>query len=63
VDACLRFADDHRVTVEPACGAALAAVYTRAPALASARSIFVVVCGGAGATPADLLRWDQTVRD
>jgi L-serine/L-threonine ammonia-lyase len=27
VNACLRFADDHRVLVEPACGAALAAVY------------------------------------
>jgi L-serine/L-threonine ammonia-lyase len=63
VDACLRFADDHRVIVEPACGAALAAVYMRVPALASARSIFVVVCGGAGATSADLQRWDQTVRD
>jgi L-serine/L-threonine ammonia-lyase len=63
VDACLRFADDHRVIVEPACGAALAAVYTRSPALLSAKSIFVVVCGGAGATSADLQRWDQTVRD
>lgn len=63
VDACLRFADDHRVIVEPACGAALAAVYGRTPALASAKSVFVVVCGGAGATAADLLCWDQTVRD
>ena len=34
--------DDHRVIVEPACGAALAAVYRRAPALASAKSILVV---------------------
>lgn len=29
VAACLRFAEDHRVLVEPACGAALAAVYGR----------------------------------
>jgi len=28
VDACLRFAQDHRLLVEPACGAALAAVYS-----------------------------------
>ena len=28
VAACLKFAEDHRVLVEPACGAALAAVYT-----------------------------------
>ena len=61
VDACLRFADDHRVVVEPACGAALAVAYDRAPALAGARSVFVVACGGAGATPADLLRWDAAL--
>jgi L-serine/L-threonine ammonia-lyase len=61
VDACLRFADDHRLVVEPACGAALAAVYGGAPEIAHAASLLVVACGGAGATPADLLRWDATV--
>jgi len=61
VDACLRFADDHRIVVEPSCGAALAAVYERAPSLAGASSLLVVVCGGAGATPADLMRWDATL--
>jgi len=61
VDACLRFADDHRIVVEPACGAALAAVYERASAIAGASSVLVVVCGGAGATPADLVRWDVSV--
>lgn len=61
VDACLRFADDHRIVVEPACGAALAAVYERAPAIAGASSLLVVVCGGAGAIPADLVRWDVSV--
>jgi L-serine/L-threonine ammonia-lyase len=61
VDACLRFADQHLLIVEPACGAALAAVYDRAEPLAAARSILAVVCGGAGATPADLLRWDATI--
>jgi L-serine/L-threonine ammonia-lyase len=61
VDACVRFADDHRVVVEPACGAALAIAYGRAEPLAGARSILVVVCGGAAVTPADLVRLDATV--
>jgi L-serine/L-threonine ammonia-lyase len=61
VDASLRFADDHHIVVEPSCGAALAAVYERVAALAGARSLLVVVCGGAGATPADLVRWDATL--
>jgi L-serine/L-threonine ammonia-lyase len=61
VDACLRFADDHRIVVEPACGAALAAAYGRAPALHAAASLLVIGCGGAGATPADLVRWNATV--
>ena len=61
VDACLRFADDHRVVVEPACGAALAAAYGRAEPLAGAKSMLVVACGGAGVTPADLVRLDSTL--
>jgi len=61
VDACLRFADDHRIVVEPACGAALAGVYERAPGVSGARNVLVVACGGAGATPADLIRWDVSV--
>lgn len=50
ITACRKFADDHRVLVEPACGAALAAVYdiNQYPALASAQSILVIVCGGVG---------------
>jgi L-serine/L-threonine ammonia-lyase len=47
VSACLRFADDHRLVVEPACGAALAPVYGSAPALKDAGSVVVIVCGGA----------------
>jgi L-serine/L-threonine ammonia-lyase len=54
VSACLRFCDDHRLLVEPACGAALAAVYTAAPALAMASSVVVVVCGGAVVDAASL---------
>lgn len=55
IDACLRFADDHRIVVEPACGAALALAYGGSDALADAGTILVVVCGGAGVTHQDLV--------
>ena len=54
LDACARFADAHRLLVEPACGAALAPVLAGHPALAGARTVWVVVCGGAGVTRATL---------
>jgi L-serine/L-threonine ammonia-lyase len=58
VDACLQFADDQRILVEPACGAALAAVAQQAAPLVGRDPIVVVVCGGAGVS-LDLLRqWD-----
>jgi L-serine/L-threonine ammonia-lyase len=54
--ACRRFLDDHRMLVEPACGAALAAVYEAAPELGDAASVVVVICGGAGITLDELQR-------
>jgi len=48
--ACERFLDDHRLLVEPACGASLAAVYENAPELENFSNILVVVCGGATST-------------
>lgn len=48
VSACLIFADDHRILVEPACGAALAVVYDRLAVLDGAENVLVVVCGGMG---------------
>ena len=59
VDACLRFADDHRILVEPACGAALATVYDGAAPLAGRAPVLVIVCGGAGASRALLDQWDR----
>jgi L-serine/L-threonine ammonia-lyase len=50
LEACERFLDDHRILVEPACGAALAAVSTGAADLSPFRCVLVVVCGGAVAT-------------
>ncbi len=57
VDACRRFVDDHRIVVEPACGAALSLAYERNVALAPHRRVLVVVCGGATATVAQLDAW------
>ncbi len=61
LDACKRFLDDHRVLVEPACGAALAAVYDDAPPLKHARNILVIVCGGMGVSLNQLEQWQHTL--
>jgi len=50
VNACVRFLDDQRVLVEPACGAALALLYQQQPALAEYQNVLVIVCGGSTAT-------------
>jgi L-serine/L-threonine ammonia-lyase len=61
VTACLRFADEHRVLVEPACGATLAAVYGQAKPLDGLAPIVVIVCGGAGVNLALLDEWKKKV--
>lgn len=53
----LRFADDHRLLVEPACGAALSVAYDRAEALAGRKTVLIVLCGGAGVTQELLVKW------
>ncbi len=62
VGACERFVDDHRVLVEPACGAGLSAVYDRAPLLTQVDSVLVIVCGGAGVSLALLRAWLDATR-
>ncbi|MFH1116950.1 MAG: pyridoxal-phosphate dependent enzyme [Pseudomonadota bacterium] len=59
VNACVRFADEHRVLVEPACGASLAAVYDGAEPLAGRRPIVVIVCGGAGVSIELINEWKK----
>lgn len=59
VSACLRFLADHRIVVEPACGASLAAIYDRVPAIAEFESALVIVCGGAGVNVEQLQRWSD----
>jgi L-serine/L-threonine ammonia-lyase len=62
VEACLRFMDDHRVVVEPACGAALAPAYRAGEALAGYDKVLVIVCGGATATVEQLQEWGRQAR-
>jgi L-serine/L-threonine ammonia-lyase len=58
LEACERFLRDHRVLVEPACGAALALAY-QADTLARYSNVLVVVCGGATATLEQIHTWLQ----
>ncbi len=60
VAACLRFADEARVVVEPACGATLAAVLDQMEALAPYETIVAVVCGGANVDLRTLNQWKET---
>jgi L-serine/L-threonine ammonia-lyase len=55
VDACVDFLNDHRIVVEPACGAALAGAACTALDLPPKAPVLVVVCGGATSTAAQLL--------
>lgn len=59
VSACKSFIADHRLVVEPACGAALALVYDALPELDSFRSVLVIVCGGVTASVEQLARWSK----
>ncbi|WEK28704.1 MAG: pyridoxal-phosphate dependent enzyme [Candidatus Pseudomonas phytovorans] len=58
LQACEQFLLDHRVLVEPACGAALALAYAPG-ALAQYQDVLVVVCGGATATLEQIQAWLQ----
>lgn len=57
VQACLALLDDHRLLVEAACGASLAALHGASTLIAQAQCVAVVVCGGVGVTAAQLQRW------
>ncbi|MES2582700.1 MAG: pyridoxal-phosphate dependent enzyme [Pseudomonadota bacterium] len=61
VGACERFLADHRVLVEPACGASLALAYENSPALQRFDTVLVIVCGGATATVEQLQQWAKAL--
>ena len=58
--ACERFLTDHRILVEPACGASLALAYESAVELVGFRSVLIVACGGATATLDQLRQWQNS---
>ncbi len=62
VNGCNRFLEDHRVMVEPACGASLSAVYNGACFLRDKKNVVVIVCGGVGVTTGQLEEWLRQVR-
>jgi L-serine/L-threonine ammonia-lyase len=64
VHACWQFAQDHRLLVEPACGAALAVVYSerlREELLKDVGNgpIVIEVCGGSGVSLELLMQWKK----
>jgi L-serine/L-threonine ammonia-lyase len=57
VQACARFADAMRVLVEPACGAAIAALEAHPSVFARFKAPLVEVCGGMDVSLARLAQW------
>lgn len=59
LEACELFLHDHRILVEPACGASLAVVYSehRQSALDGISVPLIIVCGGATATIDKIREW------
>lgn len=57
--ACTRFLDDHRILVEPACGASLAAAYDSCEFLEDKKNVLVIVCGGVGVTMQQMEMWHR----
>lgn len=60
VQACLNFADDYRVLVEPACGASLSLIYDNPAVIQPYQTILVIVCGGIGGDLKKFQQWKDT---
>lgn len=65
LDACESFLHDHRLVVEPACGASLSVIYSpnRRERLAGFKSPLVVVCGGATAPLEKIREWRRAAAE
>lgn len=61
VNGCYRLLEEHRIMVEPACGASLAAVDNGCDFLNDKQNIVVIVCGGVGVMVRQLEEWRQHV--
>jgi len=60
VNACKMFSYDHRVLVEPACGASLSVVYNNSEIINSLKTVLIIVCGGIGVSLEKLEEWTKT---
>ncbi|MCZ8282580.1 MAG: pyridoxal-phosphate dependent enzyme [Aquidulcibacter sp.] len=63
VAGCLAMADRYRILVEPACGAAVAALDVHSDVLAQFQRPLVVVCGGIGVSLERLTKWSTLAMD
>lgn len=61
LNACEHFLDDHRILVEPACGASLALAYEQAPVLQGFNTLVIVVCGGVTAGIDQIRKWNAAI--
>ncbi|WWC64374.1 uncharacterized protein I303_106984 [Kwoniella dejecticola CBS 10117] len=63
VEACIRFADDHKVLVEPACGATLALIYSgrlsEVMEVKPTNKVVLVVCGGSNISVGMMYKWKE----
>ena len=59
LSACQNFLDDHRVLVEPACGASLSIAYEWPERLEDFENIMIIVCGGVTATTEQIKEWSE----
>ena len=62
VESCLKFADEYRSLVEPACGAALSALYSprvREIIGSKYRNVVCIVCGGSAVNLGLMNQWKQ----
>jgi L-serine/L-threonine ammonia-lyase len=55
----VRYADDMRQLVEPACGVSLAVAYLDHPAIANAHDVVIVVCGGVSISAEMVAGWGK----
>ncbi|EFA82801.1 L-serine ammonia-lyase [Heterostelium album PN500] len=65
VEACLKFVDDERVLVEPACGASLAIIYQLNEELLklNPKNILSIVCGGNNTSIKQLFEFQQSLKE
>lgn len=62
INGCYRFLEDHRIMVEPACGASLSTIYNGCEFLHDKKNIVVIVCGGIGVSLTQMKEWRHQVR-